>query len=484
MGVESPELDEESRSKNVAWLTLLLERRISTVAGVLVVLGGLLAGAAHADPIDDYIALQMRRQQVPGLSLAVVQDGRVVKLQGYGFADLELEVPVTPDTVFEIGSITKQFVAAAIMTLVEQGKINLDEPASSYLSDLPPVWHEVTVRQLLTHTSGIPDFEEILGYGAYRIPTTAQQLIAVAAAKPMDFAPGAQWHYSNTGYYLLGLIIEKVSGVPYVTLIEKRILEPAGMTRTRSSVPTEIIAGRASGYALEERRIANRDAIQPTAVGGAGDLVSTTGDLVKWNAMLDAQSVLATDSYAKMWANQALADGSPSGYGFGWFVSPVRGHRAQEHSGGTAGFSSDILRLPEDRVTVVVLTNSYDANPVGIARHIAAQFVPSLVYTKITDTKPPLTRNVFDYYSHRLDPEVYARNLSPEFLEKTRPRWSKGHEFYRSLGPPLGIERVQRDSGDAASSYRYRVRYAETALIVVATIDGKGRITNLAGAEE
>ncbi len=301
----------------------------------------------------------------------------------------------------------------------------------------------------------------------------------------MDFAPGAQWHYSNTGYYLLGLIIEQVSGAPYATLIEKRILEPAGMTRTRSSVPTEIIAGRASGYALEERRIVNRDAIQPTAVGGAGDLVSTTGDLVKWNAMLDAQSVLATESYARLWANQALADGSPSGYGFGWFVSPVRGHRAQEHSGGTAGFSADILRLPDDRVTVIVLTNSYDANPAAMARHIAAQFVPSLVYAKIPDTKPLLTRKVFDYYSHRrLDPEVYAKDLSPEFLEKVRPRWSKGHDFYRSLGPPLGIERVQRDSGDATGSYRYRVRYAETALIVVATIDGKGRITNLAASEE
>lgn len=463
---------------------LLPERRIATLAGVLVALGGLLAGTVHSDAIDDYVALQMRRQQVPGLSLAVVQDGRVVKQRGYGFADLELKVPVTSDTVFEIGSITKQFVAAAVMTLVEQGRINLDDPASRYLSDLPSAWREVTLRQLLTHTSGIPDFEEILGYGAYRTPTTAQQLIAVAAAKPIDFPPGAQWHYSNTGYYLLGLVLEQVSGTPYVPLIVQRILDPAGMTRTRSSAPTDIIAGRASGYALEEGRIVNRDAIQPTAVGGAGDLVSTTGDLVKWNALLDARAVLAQESYAQMWSNHALTDGSPSGYGFGWFVSPVRGHRAQEHSGGTAGFSSDILRLPDDRVTVIVLTNSHDANPAGMASHIAAQFVPGLVYAKIPDSKPALTRKLFDYYSHRLDPEVYAKDLSPEFLGKVRDRWSKGHDFYRSLGPPLGIERVQRDSGDATSSYRYRVRYAETALIVVATIDGKGRITNLAGTEE
>jgi CubicO group peptidase (beta-lactamase class C family) len=461
-----------------------LARRISALAGMAAVLAGLLAGTAQADPIDDYIVMQMRRQQIPGLSLVVVQDGRVVKQQGYGFADLEQQVPVTPDTVFEIGSITKQFVAVAIMTLVEQGKVNLDEPASRYLPDLPSTWREVTVRQLLTHTSGIPDFEEILGYGAYRTPTTAPQLIAVAAARPLDFAPGTQWHYSNTGYYLLGMIVEKVSGTPYGALIEKRILEPAGMTRTRSSVPTEIIAGRASGYALEDGRIVNRDAVQPTAVGGAGDLVSTTGDLVKWNAVLDARSVLATESYAQLWANQALADGSPSGYGFGWFVSPARGHRAQEHSGGTPGFSSDILRLPDDRVTVVVLTNSHDANTIGMASHIAAQFVPSLVYAKIPDTRPRLGRKLLDYYSHRLDPEVYARDLSPEFLEKVRQRWSKGHDFYRSLGPPLGLERVQRDAGDAPNSYRYRVRYAETALIVVATIDDKGRITNLAGAEE
>ena len=475
---------QHQRSEDVNRLSLSLKFFIFVLAGVLPALGGLLAVTAQADPIDDYVALQMRRQHLPGVSLAVVQDGRVVKQQAYGFADLEQKVPVTPDTVFEIGSITKQFVAAALMTLVEQGAIDLDQPASRYLSDLPPAWHEVTVRQLLTHTSGIPDFEEILGYGAYRTPTTAQQLIAVAAAKPMDFAPGTQWHYSNTGYYLLGLIIEKVSGAPYLSLIEKSILAPAGMKRTRSSVPTEVIAGRASGYALEDDRLVNRDAIQPTAVGAAGDLVSTTGDLVQWNAMLDAQSVLTTESYAQTWTNHALADGSPSGYGFGWFVSPVRGHRVQEHSGGTAGFSADILRLPDDRVTVIVLTNSYNANPAGLASHIATQFVPSLVYTTMPDTKPSLTRKLFDYYSHRLDREVYARDLTAEFAEKVRPRWEKGHDFYRALGPPLSMERVQRDTDDEANSYRYRVRYGETALIVVATVDGKGRIKNLKSTEE
>ena len=453
-------------------------------ARALVVIGCLLAGPVHADAIDDYIAKQMQRQQIPGLSLAVVQDGRALKLQGYGFADVELKAAVTPDTVFEIGSVTKQFVAVAIMTLVEQGKVGLNDSPAKYLPDLPAAWRAVTIRQLLTHTSGIPDFEEVLGYGAYRIPTTAEQLIAKVADRPMDFPPGTQWHYSNTGYYLLGLIVEEASGEPYVTVIEKRILGPAGMTRTRSSTPVEIIAGRASGYALEGGRVENRDPIQPTAVGGAGDLVSTASDLVRWNAFLDARSVLANESYAQIWTDQPLADGSPSGYGFGWFVTPVRGHRAREHSGGTAGFSSDILRLPDDRVTVIVLTNTYNANPVAIASHIARLLVPSLVYAKVADERPAVSKNVFDYYAHRLDPEVYGKNLTPEFLEKVRPRWSKGHEFFHPLGPPLGIERVERDSGDAADSFRYRVRYAQTSLIVDATIDKDGRIANLSGAEE
>ena len=159
--------------------------RLAWVARVLAILGCVAAGATHADQIDDYIRVQLQRQHIPGLSLAIVQDGRVLKRQGYGFADLELEVPATPATVFEIGSISKQFLSAAVMTLVEEGRLGLGDPIAKFLPDLSPAWKEVTVRQLLTHTSGIPDFEEILGYGAYRNPTTAEQLLSVAAGKPV-----------------------------------------------------------------------------------------------------------------------------------------------------------------------------------------------------------------------------------------------------------------------------------------------------------
>ena len=284
-------------------------RRLSLLARLLAILGCVLGSATHADQIDDYIETQLQRQHIPGLSLAVVKDGSIVKLQGYGYADLELKVPATPDTVFEVGSISKQFLSAAVMTLVEQGKLDLAVPATRYLPDLPPAWRDVTIRQLLTHTSGIPDFEEIVGYGAYRNPTTAEQLLAVAAGKPMDFQPGTQWHYSNTGYYLLGLIVEKITGEPHVSFVQQRILGPARMSRTRSSEPNDVIPGRASGYDFKDGHFENRDPIQPTAVGGAGDLVSTIGDMLKWNAVLDAHSILREDSYAQIWADQPLTDG-------------------------------------------------------------------------------------------------------------------------------------------------------------------------------
>jgi hypothetical protein len=208
------------------------------------------------------------------------------------------------------------------------------------------------------------------------------------------------------------------------------------------------------------------------------------GDLIKWNAVLDEQSVLSKESYAQIWADQPLADGSPSGYGFGWFVTPIRGHRVQEHSGGTAGFSANILRLPDDRVAVIVMTNNYSANPAGLSVHIARLLVPGLVYKEIPDENPVNAESILDYYSHRLDAEVYERMLTPGFAAEVRPRWSGAHDFYRSLGPLLGIALLERDPGDAADVHRYRVQYTEAALIVDAKIDGSGRIAGLAGAEE
>jgi CubicO group peptidase (beta-lactamase class C family) len=313
---------------------------------------------------------------------------------------------------------------------------------------------------------------------------TAEQVIALAAGKPMDCEPGTKWSYSNTGYFLLTLILEKVSGEPYASFVKQRILVPAGMTHTRSSEPVDVIPDRASGYVFEKGHIENRDPMQPTATGGAGMLVSTVKDLAKWNTVLDRQSILAQTSYAQMWADAPLADGSSSGYGFGWFVSPMREHRSQNHSGGTAGFSSNILRLPDDRVTVIVLTNTGSANAVSITNHIARVLVPSLAYAPIREQDPQVAQMVMDFYTHRLDPEVYDKPLSAEFAAKVRPYWAANHEYFQALGPPLTIEPVERSVEGTTRVYRYRVRYADTSRLVLVTLDADSHITNMQAEEE
>lgn len=454
------------------------------LARSLAVLACLLAGGAHADEIDRYVETQLQRQHIPGLALAVIRDGRIVKAGGYGFADLEQRVPVTADTVFEIGSMTKPFTAMAIMLLVEDGKLGLEDTAGKYLPALPSAWKAVTIRQLLTHTSGIPDFEEVLGYGAYRNVWLAEKVIATVATRPMDFAPGTKWNYSNTGYFLLTLILEKISGEPYVSVVDKRILEPLDMTRTRDSEPTDILPGRAAGYEFTKGRLENRDPLQPTVAGGAGMLVSTMQDLVKWNAALDARSILKPASYEQLWTDQSLAGGSPSGYGFGWFVAPMRGHRTQSHSGSTAGFSSNILRLPDDRLTVIVLTNSHSASPVSMTNHIARLLVPDLAYPPIPDQNPEIAKMVMDFYAHRTDPEVYDKPLSAELAIKVRPNWPSGQDYYRSLGPPLEIEAVERNVGGAAGVYRYRIRYADSSRLVLVIVDKDSRIADMRSEEE
>jgi len=448
-----------------------------------------LATATHgagADEVDDYIRLQQQKWHIPGVALAVIRDGRVVKEQAYGLADVEQGVPVSLDTVFEIGSITKQFTATAVMMLGEKGKIGLDEKASAYLEALPGAWKEVTIRQLLSHTSGIPDYEAIMGYGSYRNPMTSAQVFALVADKPKDFPSGTRWSYSNTGYYLLTLILEKVSGEPYGEFLQKHILQPLGMLQTRTSEPLDIIPRRSAGYAYEQERLQNRDPMQPTATGGAGTLVSTLGDLAKWDRELANPSLLSKESYAQMWTDVPLSDGAPSGYGLGWFVSPIKDHRSQEHSGGTAGFAADVRRLLDDHLTVIVLTNCYCAggSVASMTGHIARLFIPALVYEPIADREPAVTAMVKEFFSHRTDPEVYDKPLSSELTAKMKPFWEGNRRFYQSLGPLQSLELVERRDAGPARQYRYRLRFKESTRLTLITLDGDGKISAARSEEE
>jgi CubicO group peptidase (beta-lactamase class C family) len=440
-----------------------------------------LPSFAAADGFDRYVQLQIERQHIPGLTLAIVRGDRVLKLRGYGLADVEQSVAANIGTVYEIGSVTKSFTSMAVLLLRERERLALDDPLGKYLPDVPDTWKPVTIRQLLSHTSGVPDYEEVMGYESYRLAMTPAQVYAYVAAKPLDFAPGSRWNYSNTGYYLLSLVIEKVSGETYIDFVTKHILVPAGMAHTRSSEPNDVIPHRASGYDYSDR-MRNRDAMQPSATGGAGMLVSTIGDMVRWAAVIRKKEILKPESYALMFTDTLLADGGRSGYGFGWFVAAMRDHRAITHSGGTAGFACNFLYLPDDDVTIIVLMNTGTANPTNFTDHFARVMVPGLRYATIPEQRPEVGKLLLDLYAHRAQAEPYLAPFTGEFGKQVAPYWSASLDYYKALGAPLGAELVELFPGE--ESFRYRVRYRDTNRLVRVTLDASGKISGLTGTEE
>jgi len=334
--------------------------------------------AGEMAALDRQIEAEMAENNIPGVLVAVASRGRLLHVKGYGMANVELRVPVTDSTVFEIGSISKQFVSAAVMLLVEEGRVGLDDSIHEYLQDLPSEWLGVTIRQLLTHTSGIPDYEEIQTYEAYRFRFTPEQIIQVAHSRPMDFAPGTGWYYSNTGYFLLSLIVERVEGKPLGQVLRARIFGPLGMGQTRMADPEAIIPHRASGYWVDRMgvELVNRDATQTSSTLGAGGIVSSAHDMAKWDEALYGHQLLSDASKAEMWTSTVLPDGTDTGYAFGWGVRPYRGRPSVGHNGQVAGFVATFTRLVEDEVAIIVFANRYRVSSGRFQDFVAQTFLP------------------------------------------------------------------------------------------------------------
>jgi CubicO group peptidase (beta-lactamase class C family) len=336
--------------------------------------------AAQADGVDNYIKNQMERHRIPGVALKVIQDGKTAKTAAYGLANLELNVPVSPETVFEIGSITKQFTAAGILLLAQEGKLSVDDNISKYLSDTPEAWKNITIRHLLTHTSGIKSYTGLDGFQLWRHVTQAQFIQAIGA-QPMEFQSGQSWKYCNTGFNLLGYIIENVSGMNYWDFMSRRIFQPLGMLVTTNRLPSLIIPRRAAGYEQTNQVWINRD-YDLTDVFSAGAIVTTVGDLAKWNASLDGEGLLKTASKEQMWSPVRLNNGKTRNYGFGWSLGEVEGHKNIGHSGSTSGFSASIQRFPNDKLAVIILTNTDEEIATILARKIAGFYFKEPVAAK------------------------------------------------------------------------------------------------------
>ena len=303
--------------------------------------------------------LMSRRYEAgqPGGVVLVMRDGKILFRKAYGLASVELGVPMQPDMSFRIGSITKQITAAAVLKLAEEGKLELKAPARRYLEELPRTWEGITVEQLLNHTAGIPNHTEAASYWSHireDLPP-AKLLETYVAHLPLDFEPGTKYHYSNTGYILLGMIIEKASGQPYAEFLDKRFFEPLGLKHVRYGSETELIPGLVPGYTKGPRPSPYRSTSQTFASGG---LVADADDVARWLQALYEGKILKSESLARMMAPTRLKNGQELGYGFGVGFRALGGLRLAGHAGGVPGFKSWAEADPASRTIVVILNNT------------------------------------------------------------------------------------------------------------------------------
>ena len=343
--------------------------------------------------IDAFVTAEMQRQKLPGLAVAIVGNDDVWLSRGYGLANVEHDVAVTPATIFQSGSVGKQFTTVAVMLQAEEGRLSLDDPIAKFFDGAPASWQRITVRHLLTHTSGIPDYtgetSADLGVATgidFRRDYTEQELVQIAFNLPLSFEPGARWSYSNTGYLVLGAIVRKVSGEFYGDVLAKRVFAPLGMKTARVISEEEIVPNRAAGYRLVEGQLRNQEWYAPTVNTTAdGALYLSVADLAAWDRGLRAGALLTKQSWAQVYTPAKLDGAKRYAYGFGWFIGESNGGPWYYHSGSSQGFTTYISRYRAHDLTIVVLTNLIDAEPARFVDGIAAIVDPTLA--KLQDRK-------------------------------------------------------------------------------------------------
>jgi CubicO group peptidase (beta-lactamase class C family) len=371
--------------------TFLKNKKLMLIAGIVLIISQFIIATSFAKAIqqppssealgelDKFIQDYNKTNNVPGTVVAVASKGKLIHFKSYGVANVELSVPVSNKTVFEIGSISKQFTSAVAMLLVQEKKLDVNDSIHQYLPFLPSEWLGVTVHQLLNHTSGIPDYEEIGSYDIYRHRVTPEDVIKIAQSRPTDFPPGTGWYYSNTGYYLLSMIIERIEGLPLGHVLKNRIFDPLQMAETRMADPEAIIPNRASGYWINKtNNLINRNPTETSSTLGAGGLLSTANDLAKWDNALYGESLLSSQSKKIMWSDVIIPGAKSNHYGYGWNLRDIEGLKSTRHRGQVAGFNTEFVRLPNEGLAIIVLTNRYKIRTGPITKKVLHTFIPGL----------------------------------------------------------------------------------------------------------
>jgi D-alanyl-D-alanine carboxypeptidase len=450
-----------------------------------------LVGAAEPAALpDDQVVARTRlvadqiiqRPEAVGLSIAVARGDRILVEQGIGKADLEFDVPANAQTEFRIGSVTKQFTAASIMKLVERGKIKLDDDLHKYVPTLDTGGRVVTIRQLLNHSSGVPNVTSQPGFVTDIAPrdVTDEQLLATIKGVPFDFEPGKGWNYSNTGYYLLGMTIKVVDGRPYDRFMQEELFGPLGLTRTRQGSEREIIRNRAQGYSggTADAPRMNDAAINMSVPGAAGSLSSTAGDLVRWQIALVNGRAVSAESYRQMTGSSVATNRGKARYGFGLQMEDVEGVRRISHSGAIQGFNSVLVYLPESGLHVAVISNSETLPSSVVAEQILAGLSGAAAPAPVSRTTPregseaALRRFIAE--AARGEPD-YSR-MGERLAEVFRAQQGAAQARLQSLG---AVEDVTFVSVDIAGNDLFTVRFVNGSMLFNIGLDDAGKVISV-----
>jgi D-alanyl-D-alanine carboxypeptidase len=413
--------------------------------------------------VDAIAADYMQRPGAVGLSIGVARKGEIIVAKAYGLADAEFDVPADKDTMFRIGSVTKQFTAAAIMRFVEQGKLSLDDELSKFLPDFPLQDNTVTIRQLLNHTSGIPSYTSLGEEWAKLQPLelTHDEMLALVKDKPFDFKPGEQWSYNNTAYYMLGIIIEKVSGVTYAQHMQDAFFTPMGLERTRYDVSRTLIKNRAQGYTLHDGELVNDAPLGMSQPYAAGSLLSTGEELVEWSMALTTGKVVTPESFTLMTTVTILPppNGESTHYGFGLQLDEWESRTCIRHGGGIHGFNSMLMWLPDEDVHIAVISNGEPVKSGRIANAIAQEV---LGIEKVAAKDEPIT------------PEVMQRIVGNYKLEEMDVRiWEEeGKAMLQASAEGQLAFAIQWQGEDVSDGNEFRASFDQEVKMIFAD-DGK-----------
>ena len=433
----------------------------------------LLPLAAHADSplsqdakekIDTAVNQTLSSMKVPSASIAVVKNGRIAYLQAYGLARISPPMDATPQMQYSIGSNSKQFTAAAVLMLVQEGKLSLDDMVSKYLPDLTRA-KEVTLRMLLSHTSGYQDYwPEDYVMTSMMVPTTAQHILDVWGKRPLDFDPGTQWQYSNTNFVIAGRIVEQVSGMPLIELLKKRIFVPLGMDNVYDTDASKLPATDPTGY---ERHALGPQRVAPKEGAGwmfaAGELAMPAHDLALWDISIINRSLLEPASYAQMLKPVLLKSGADSGYGLGVFLGKRDGHAYIEHSGEVSGFVSENKVFPDDRAAIIVLTNEMATNAASVIADRIAPVLLNLPSTAPTKEEAQALEIFNKLADGQIDRSLFTDYCNAYFNQQTLEDFASS---LKPLGPPLAFKQTKEEGRGGMTFRVFKVTFPDRELKV------------------